>query len=198
MVRFKVRIDSFTLFTLYLFYISSVPMALAVSSCLNVAHPAAFVECFRVLWCSGQVRMTHVGGITLCNFQYRQKYEIYMLGSLSVVQWSKYFFLIFLIVLIFFVFLCWRPMTDMNLTLFRSVWFSGGAQERQALELFQTTDNATTRAAAHHLIGLACEQVDTVLNAMRRNATYVKSLLCWWYSLCNFQYRSHYANYRLV
>ena len=86
MVRFKVRIDSFTLFTLYLFYISSVPMALAVSSCLNVAHPAAFVECFRVLWCSGQVRMTHVGGITLCNFQYRQKYEIYMLGSLSVVQ----------------------------------------------------------------------------------------------------------------
>jgi len=129
-----------------------------------------------VLWCSGQVRMTHVGGITLCNFQYRQKYEIYMLGSLSVVQWSKYFFLIFLIFFVFFVFLCWRPMTDMNLTLFRSVWFSGGAQERQALELFQTTDNATTRAAAHHLIGLACEQVDTVLNAMRRNATYVKSL----------------------
>ena len=53
---------------------------------------------------------------------------------------------------------------------FRVLWCSG--QERRALELFQNVDDGIKREAAQPLVDLACEQVDTVLDAMRKDKRY--------------------------
>jgi hypothetical protein len=53
---------------------------------------------------------------------------------------------------------------------FRVLWCTG--KERKALELFHNADDDTKREVAAPLVSLACEQVDVVLDAMRKDKRY--------------------------
>ena len=60
--------------------------------------------------------------------------------------------------------------TDAFIECFRVLWCTG--KERTALELFSNADKTIKNQVATPLVSLACEQVDTVLDAMRKDKRY--------------------------